>query len=1724
MAKRAVKNIEENEKYESVGTNTNIGTTHTSIEQKINTEKSISDSETVFLKTKLQEIIEEARDIVITDNGSQIEIKTKSIDSLKSVFQSIDKLIFEYKSNSLYLSQESTQRLIKYYQSEASHNPSLNTNNQSSSTGKDMVDGIITQSVAQTQSTSGISSGGSSNNSVTTTHSERKTNEEFLYRGNDIVKLWEQYLKKLDSNIKFYLRDEYGGIVNSIFNGLAQNNEIAIVIRSNENPYINKKGQTITLCGEVNYTGAESIKTQVIEESSSLSSSPNSSINVEIQKTISEALEQIRFYNNNPAYHTKITDHILIFPYHAGPLHWNLGYIELNFDPANTTLLEAIISIYEPFGGQASGYKDLITSINLLADFNTVKIKPKISDESPHIKQQYDSSSCGAITAENGKEFLKCHSHTDTKNLLQVSYPAGATELRGRHIQEINDEAFFIAQRDNIAYEVTGDQPIANKSRVMESLESIILKSENDGIQEVIRQIRDTLDDTTRRTSLDIFKQFLIGLDLLNYSRSLYISNTILKSNGNFKEGAIDLIKELKISHSVGAGSKLLFNHPQINQKAIETYEIKEKSTDTELDRITQGIKSLEVSISKTSSMVTKDIGVQDKTEALDYTQKDSRLTFQEIRLNAIYNEEQILKIWDNYINKLQLKYFFGTSEQVRSIFNINDSMAIINGAGILVYEDGKLFINSNLNSVSICGSVDYILSFAKMHGYNSITHNIENAFEQISVWNTFNLQNLISSHIVIFPYHITLGHWRLGALELNFDKTGILIKAEVNIYNPLLNYSNQQMVDPVKKDIQDSINKIFKTNLELVISEIDTHQQQDSNSCGVISAENGKDIIDGKQARIHKTYPPDASDLRFQHVSEVEDTKFHQIQLIPVKWEIPTLISPNVISEIQSLCRQELLQGNRFIMKVDLARLENVSDGKKKAELFHKILEKNKHIFEEIVIRELKYQFYYDDSSSEDEESSRVDSYNYYQIKDNSSDTHRNLTERLVQSNLDVPSQLDIKLSFITHEIGIRLLKSTEVTEKYFPLKRNYLGNNIVPEKTNLKSFIQEVLLSNIQKIGINSDAAKESITKAVEDLMKNPRKILKSMSLEDTCTPFSYSRYFELPTTEIAITAETVLLELCAIHADFSKEDKTITRKEKNKSSYKANHYNEVYNYQPKNRVQELLKQKILNLETKITVREFIKSILTNSDAIQEIQCAMDPAYLKFDLEVQHNICEKLKTFNQQYHTKRTALPKFWAHELNDGWETPTDLLAVGRLMTTSLKRAYKNAQEHTSILLSNEVTFTRKISLSEIDVVEIQKLYKNTGARSDKVTIETQGKSASYYEIALTMENLKLKLNIEDSDIARWIRDTLHGQAKGDYDIFDEGNWYVCTEDQSEKKDIAEFISTVTYLLFQTEVFRNPSSLIIHQMMLDLIIDEKLTFMAVFTNGAVSGGYMPMSQKKIDKPEMGVVDVSRLINAFYKTSMKYSYDKAKAEPIKTQETSDYFKSFIFKEVFIIKNWLLHKHGIAIGDKVSFADYLVKLCASCNEWWGINIEGRNFLIDKILTAYDLDEIEGIECLSVDELIKLETIADNNREAFLDLLREEINASEILELENKRMLEDIASDGISLALKASTDEELVTLRDIIDLYNKDKTLFWCLVKDPDHLIGKHGFQEAKERIEKISQRNQNYRNDSDYEAGNTDPDYDSYDEAGYSSPGYHYHSDDSQNACDCSGKSEDYD
>ena len=237
-----------------------------------------------------------------------------------------------------------------------------------------------------------------------------------FYSGNHIVKLWEQYLKKsVNAELKFYLDSER--TLASIFNGMAQIHEVALVLESNDSPYLNKDDHSITLCGEV-----DNVDWTVddINDIKAINS---------IKKKLCDSIKQIKSYNTKYK-NTKIKNHLIIFPYHANAIHWNLGKIQLLF-AEDSSIKEAYIDIYEPLGGEVTSYDKLIKDINSLDDFQSIKIKKRKTEQ---IKQQHDGSSCGPITAENGKEFLK---KTNGSNLLEKVYrPQEAQELRKKHIKE----------------------------------------------------------------------------------------------------------------------------------------------------------------------------------------------------------------------------------------------------------------------------------------------------------------------------------------------------------------------------------------------------------------------------------------------------------------------------------------------------------------------------------------------------------------------------------------------------------------------------------------------------------------------------------------------------------------------------------------------------------------------------------------------------------------------------------------------------------------------------------------------------------------------------------------------------------------------------------------------------------------------------------------------------------------------------------------------------------------------------------------------------------------------------------------------------------------------------------------------------------------------------------------------------------------------------------------
>lgn len=111
---------------------------------------------------------------------------------------------------------------------------------------------------------------------------------------------------------------------------------------------------------------------------------------------------------------------------------------------------------------------------------------------------------------------------------------------------------------------MTGDKPIDNQDEIIKALEELIQKPENDWIKQVILLIQKSEEDEIIRKNLDLFKQFLIQIDLS--SNTIFkISSEILKLNSEFREGRLDLIKKLnshniKESYSSNKGNKLLEN------------------------------------------------------------------------------------------------------------------------------------------------------------------------------------------------------------------------------------------------------------------------------------------------------------------------------------------------------------------------------------------------------------------------------------------------------------------------------------------------------------------------------------------------------------------------------------------------------------------------------------------------------------------------------------------------------------------------------------------------------------------------------------------------------------------------------------------------------------------------------------------------------------------------------------------------------------------------------------------------------------------------------------------------------------------------------------------------------------------------------------------------------------------------------------------------------------
>lgn len=380
------------------------------------------------------------------------------------------------------------------------------------------------------------------------TTNAKKVNTSFWYSGNHIIKIWEQYLKSSDSGIKFYNNNQPSLVtLFSQQNQLSQSIEHAIVTKVDGTPYINHYGESITICGELSQ----------VKKS-------------ELPNRLKEIIDQINSYNANQGDKTKITHHTIIFPYQPIGGHWNLG--KITFDIKGDKAEDPIISLYEPYGPK---YKDRTDKF-----LSTIKSSELFSvsalGDTAKCQQQKDGdgTSCGAITAENGKEFLIAATKNNTPEieekkgeLLKKTYAVGAYNLRKVHIDEIDgidgQEEFLKVQLRNQSYNSNVDKKnvLENHKNVKSLLESTIQKETYSWVSDLLRHMQTSKDssDEVLRTKLELFRGFIMHHDLDQQDEQSYISPMLLEYNKGdleWKTGAMELIDSLNIPNQPANSNK----------------------------------------------------------------------------------------------------------------------------------------------------------------------------------------------------------------------------------------------------------------------------------------------------------------------------------------------------------------------------------------------------------------------------------------------------------------------------------------------------------------------------------------------------------------------------------------------------------------------------------------------------------------------------------------------------------------------------------------------------------------------------------------------------------------------------------------------------------------------------------------------------------------------------------------------------------------------------------------------------------------------------------------------------------------------------------------------------------------------------------------------------------------------------------------------------------------
>ncbi|MDF3047967.1 MAG: hypothetical protein K0R73_1085 [Candidatus Midichloriaceae bacterium] len=605
------------------------------------------------------------------------------------------------------------------------------------------------------------------------------------------------------------------------------------------------------------------------------------------------------------------------------------------------------------------------------------------------------------------------------------------------------------------------------------------------------------------------------------------------------------------------------------------------------------------------------------------------------------------------------------------------------------------------------------------------------------------------------------------------------------------------------------------------------------------------------------------------------------------------------------------------------------------------------------------KYINYYDDSSSSEEALNR-DQDNKFILDE--------LTPDEEYAELLGITFKKLQFGVLLHELGLRVLKSVEVSEQYYGLKRQYLRNTDIPDDKMIADNVSGAILMR----DANSNTFDQCKNQVKQKVLSDRRAFVKAINFK------RFKGFFE----------------------EFAS-----------------------------------------SLPNGISIDYSTFSSLNKNSAL------------------------------------RTTLPNNFIIPLEH--YSPRNFLAWVRLLHKSNIRLMKNLLDNDQISIINrdKEVLIRVFNFPNCEsapALDKQEIYKKSHTRTDLVI-----NSYSYSGIYKKLEHFKQELNLTDSKIALIIEKTFKGDLGNINNIINKKNI-----SSANKKEFIEFINSLTYLLFATEVMRNPATLIINFMMIDLIKAEELSWEKAFSED------MPMAMSD-------AVKACRWLHSNLNTVMNYTYDK-------TTEKKNFNEGLgiklLQKEVAIFTSWLELKKikltqdqedqiNLGLIDSKLNIDLFTKICEYCKKWYGIEVEPDGLIKDRIENYVDRDGLDDLTKPQLKSLEKIIYYSDNVLELYNN---NAVSLEQLIKVydESHKKFETVTSDAaMKIILSEENNEGFESICDLYDDTNDQE--FLDIINDEYEkvLYGEISSAEVLDRMHAlINKRKRNYIDDNFEDIYDFDP------------------------------------